>query len=1041
MSLFSKDAANFFADTVLSWRVEDIRRIESMYRSSIQQIPDEFSDLQTYCNAFRLHILEEMRGTLKKEFEEKDFSLSCAIGYTKQTVGCTITLKQSEAILSPHLGLFYHQPQSSSLPQDSMSFLTTIQKKKSNPIGEDGFGFVWLCEFNYPYSAASEDFERSLDDNGSSPHWSLALLETPLTPSARICNALSNLSDRNHLLASTIRTGLLSGLVEAPAGANPDLSNTALPPLASALNDSQQLAIRRCLRACGRGQLPAIQVVHGPPGTGKTATLVALVGTLVTARSGGEKRVWVAAPTNQAVCELARRACRDLALNPGCEVELFELVLIGDESRLILDGNLRLLHLDSRVRRLLEAQTSWNDGLAAIMSFDLHALDPPPAVTAQQAQAAQVSDPSGTPDQALRSLRDACSNCVESAQVVTSEVPRSAMPTAARQAMREAARVLVRFLGELKSILSTPEREHSGLVGAAHTRLVDALKQITCSVHLELTRKALREMIITGAKVLFSTVSAAGSSALQRLKHEREDFVVDIAIVDEATQLVEASTAIMLSPRLGCLVLAGDHKQLPPTVISRLAQDLGYGRSLFDRLLSHPGTVSSLLNVQYRMHPRISYWPNQTFYRGVLLDGANVSSKDYAKQWHEFFPPVSVFSVRGKEESDATGSRFNALEVEVAVKLLKTFYRKFAQDAEGTIKVGLLSPYSAQRELLDRQISDAKCQWSPSKLDVAVNTVDGVQGQECDVVIFLAVRCNTDGRLGFLTDSRRLNVAVTRARFSLVLICDDRTLNSNSMWKSFLDGVERDGRLFSCQNHDLLKKVLQSCRRVVPLDFAGCKWTNKVSFVTNFMNAFKQKNESERKRIFVELLRISEGKWPKPVRTSPDLDGIVFVSSFGATNIIFSIDLQSHVSESSRRLRDYSQVIMIWDCVTSDKVARILCRIYERYRLRSSMWLDMCRSKGPNGGPQSWPCLELFDHNAVPAALDDATPVIKEEVGHSLALVKSYALNTLHARILLCCSGSNHVELPHNVSAEEEFLINFVGSLFVIGRSGTGNRK
>jgi hypothetical protein len=1041
MSRFSKEAAEEFISTVVSWRIEDIRQNESIFESMIQQIPDEFPDLRTYCNAFRLHILEEMRSTLKKEIDEKDFSMSCDVVFTKQKVGSTITLKQSESILSPQLGLFYRQSRSQSLSEDSMSFLAKVQRKKSEPIGENEFDYVWLVEFTYAPSSASNDFEQSLGEDGSSPHWNLALLEAPLTPSARICNALSNMSASH---ACGIQKVLLTSLAGAPAGADAaDAADSApLSPLADALNDSQRIAIRRCVRAYG-ARPSALQVVHGPPGTGKTSTLVALLGTLLTASGGPARRAWVAAPTNQAVCELARRACRDLVHGPpAAGVEPYDLVLIGDEGRLVLDRDLRLLHLDSRVRRLAKAQAGWSAGLAAVVAFDPSAPDPPPAAD-QADQAAQGPSGEADPEQVLR---DACSDCIQSAEVLAAELPPAALPAAGRQFMREAVGALARFLCEHKSISesgSVPKQRQIALVGEAHARLVGALRQRAGggAPPPSLSQARLRELVLKGARALFSTVSAAGSTELQLLKHEHEDFTVDLAIVDEATQLVEASTAIMLSPRLGCLVLAGDHKQLPPTVISGLAQRHGYGRSLFDRLLGNPGSASSLLNVQYRMHPRISGWPNRRFYNGSLLDGPNVLSRDYVKPWHEFFPPVSVFSVRGKEESAATGSKFNALEVEVAVKLLKAFYRLFAKDADRTIKVGLLSPYSAQRELLARQVSDAKGQWSASKLTVEVNTVDGFQGQECDIVMFLAVRCNTKGMLGFLTDVRRLNVAVTRARFSLVVICDDETLKSNSVWRSFLDEVESDNKLFSSQNNDLLKRALQSCKREASLDFAGCKWADKVSFVTNFMIAFKLKNESERRQILSELLRISDGKWPKVTRSASlnsDLEGIIFVLSFRAINIIFSVDLQSHVSPSNRSLRDYSQIIMVWDCVTSDKVRRILHRICERYRLRSSMWLDMCRRRDPAGVPLYWPGLEPFDHNAQPTTMA-AIPVVQEEVVHSLALVKSYALNTLHARILMGSSELSHVELPHNVSAEEEFLINFVGSLFVIGRSGTGN--
>lgn len=124
---------------------------------------------------------------------------------------------------------------------------------------------------------------------------------------------------------------------------------------------------------------------------------------------------------------------------------------------------------------------------------------------------------------------------------------------------------------------------------------------------------------------------------------------------------------------LQCLVLAGDDKQLPSTVISDLAQKMGYGRSLFDRLLKH-NIPSTLLNIQYRMHPNISLWPNNQFYKSLLINGDNVMSDEYTKHWHAFLPPFSVYDVKGTEEKNPRGSTLNRIEVNVAIQVIKALH-------------------------------------------------------------------------------------------------------------------------------------------------------------------------------------------------------------------------------------------------------------------------------------------------------------------------------------------------------------------------------
>jgi superfamily I DNA and/or RNA helicase len=157
-------------------------------------------------------------------------------------------------------------------------------------------------------------------------------------------------------------------------------------------------------------------------------------------------------------------------------------------------------------------------------------------------------------------------------------------------------------------------------------------------------------------------------------------------------------------------VLAGDNKQLPATVNSALAELHGYGRSLFERLLLHD-FPSSLLNTQYRMHPMISVWPNKRFYRGKIIDGENVRSSTYSKEWHSLLPPFSMYDVKGTEELDLSKSYYNRLEVSTVKSVLRSLYGILKESVRrAPLKVGVISAYKAQATLMRErmaQMSDA----------------------------------------------------------------------------------------------------------------------------------------------------------------------------------------------------------------------------------------------------------------------------------------------------------------------------------------------
>ena len=289
--------------------------------------------------------------------------------------------------------------------------------------------------------------------------------------------------------------------------------------------------------------------------------------------------------------------------------------------------------------------------------------------------------------------------------------------------------------------------------------------------------------IISGAQIICSTCSGAGSEFL-----EKEEF--DLAVIDEATQATEPSALIPLV-KARRAVLAGDHRQLPPTVVSREAEKGGLGLSLFERMIGLHPSASALLDTQYRMHPEIMEFPARAFYDGRLTAAPGLEKLRLSDLLA--FPandpilddrPVVFLDTGGKfreKTRRGSASRENPGEAELVRDLVKKLLSLGLDHSQ----VGVIAPYDDQVKLL-REILPGR---------VEARTVDGFQGREKEVIILSLVRSNPTGRIGFLNDRRRLNVAITRARRKLVVIGDTRTLSSDRVYKDFLDWVEERGLL------------------------------------------------------------------------------------------------------------------------------------------------------------------------------------------------------------------------------------------------------
>jgi len=297
-----------------------------------------------------------------------------------------------------------------------------------------------------------------------------------------------------------------------------------------------------------------------------------------------------------------------------------------------------------------------------------------------------------------------------------------------------------------------------------------------------LERKAVKS-VLGQAQVLCVTCASLDSGLLS-------DEAFDLALLDEATQAMEP-LALMAFLRAPTVVLAGDHQQLPPTVLSQEAAQQGLGKSLFERLLEdhlekQGDGVKRMLAEQYRMHEQIMSFPSKEMYGGGLRAHPSVAGWTLSEVLNPEVtvdaPPVIFLDTAGKgfDEASHPGSEslFNEGEAALVVARVKELLAAGLAAAE----VAVISPYSAQAAYLRERLPP----------EVEVDTVDAFQGREKDAVLVSLTRSNPEGKLGFLNDLRRMNVAITRARRHLFVVGDSATLGGHPFYARFLEKVQAE---------------------------------------------------------------------------------------------------------------------------------------------------------------------------------------------------------------------------------------------------------
>jgi len=452
------------------------------------------------------------------------------------------------------------------------------------------------------------------------------------------------------------------------------------------LNETQNEAVNSILQAAD------VAIIHGPPGTGKTTTLVAAIQEVIKS----ESQVLVTAASNTAVDLLTEKIA----------AKGIRVLRIGNPARVS----------EEQLKHTVDVQVSSHKDYKRIKE------------------------------------------------------------------LRKSANDLRNIAGRYKRNFGRAEREQRRVIYQEARKLSEEAGMI---------ENYIVEELLEEAEVITCTLVGSSNHLIAYRNYSS-------VFIDEASQALETATWIPIL-RAGRVVFAGDHKQLPPTVKSYEASKAGLSVTLFEKCIERQ-QVDVMLKIQYRMHELIMEFSNQKFYSGQLVPDKGVRDRGLGDvRVSNLFGPVSFIDTAGcsypEETEPKSQSFFNKDEAGILVNYLTSLLDVLPDD-EAVCSVGIISPYKAQVEYL--KLLTEKLTFPADKVvKISVNTVDGFQGQERDIILISLVRSNELGEIGFLSDIRRMNVALTRAKKKLVVVGDSSTLGNNSFYGDFFAYIERIGAYHS----------------------------------------------------------------------------------------------------------------------------------------------------------------------------------------------------------------------------------------------------
>src|SRR5574344_2164610 len=308
---------------------------------------------------------------------------------------------------------------------------------------------------------------------------------------------------------------------------------------------------------------------------------------------------------------------------------------------------------------------------------------------------------------------------------------------------------------------------------------MDRLKDRATELEIKINAELFAE-----ARVIASTLTGSANRVLERQKF-------GTLFIDEAAQALEAACWIAIR-KATRVVLAGDHCQLPPTVKSMAALKGGLDKTLMERIVENKPETVSLLKMQYRMNEQIMRFSSDWFYHGEVESAPEIKYRGIL-DWDTPMMWIDTAEMDSKEEfvGESFG-RINKEEAALTLDTLSAYFEKIGRQRvlDERLDVGIISPYRAQVQYL-RKLIRMKEGFKPYRRLISVNTVDGFQGQERDIIIISLVRANDEGQIGFLRDLRRMNVAMTRARMKLIIIGNASTMTRHPFYKKLFEYINK----------------------------------------------------------------------------------------------------------------------------------------------------------------------------------------------------------------------------------------------------------
>ncbi|KAI4357228.1 hypothetical protein L6164_001190 [Bauhinia variegata] len=805
----------------------------------------------------------------------------------------------------------------------------------------------------------------------------------------------------------------------------------------SKFNESQINAILACLSSIQCNNKPTVNLVWGPPGTGKTKTLSALLFSLMKMKC----RVLVCAPTNVAIKEVASRVLSMVgeSFESGSDTlfcPLGDMLLFGNKKRLKAGAGIEGIYLDYRVKQLTECfapVTGWRSCFVSTIDLLEYCVSHY-HVYVENKLAKKEEDLDKNSE--TRGMDNS---------ILNKEKPKSFLVffregfISATVPLRNCISILCTHVAR-SYILEHNYQNMVCLIG-----ILDSIEALL--FENDILHEALEELFFSSRSFgEFCTVIHCSY-----MLHSIEMQPLSILVIDEAAQLKECESVIpLLVQGVNHAILVGDECQLPATVESNVSSDAGFGRSLFERLstLDHS---KHLLNIQYRMHPSISSFPNSYFYFNEIHDASNVKRKNYAKQYlpGPMFGTYSFLNViGGREEFDDVGrSRKNMVEVAVVDKILKNLHKVWHGSNE-KLSIGIVSPYAAQVVAIQEKVGYKYD--GLNGFDVNVKTIDGFQGGEQDIIILSTVRTNHHSSLKFISSPQRTNVL-------FMDFGDSNTLTSQEgVWKSLVHNAKNRQCFFNAdEDKDLAKAILDVKKELDQCDdllnpnsaiFRNAKW--KVLFSDNFLKSFKMLHlQRIKKSVISLLLRLSIG-W-RPRRRNIDSLRV------GSSQILKQVKVEglyvicgTDIEKESR----YTQVLKIWDVLPLEEIPKVVKRLDGIFGRFTDDFINRCMEKCFEGNlevPMSWEkSADIVRYkdiddihnegNLNSRASDGRSYVENSKVGESLLLMKFYSLSSNIVSHLLSNRDTLELDLPFQGTDEETEIILYPRSTFVLGRSGTG---